>query len=840
MSYRKKIVSFGTSGDDAIYANGSRFVFGFAGNDYIVGTSRSEYFFGGNGNDTLRGFGGRDVLRGGHGNDKLEGGAGTDFLFGGRGSDTAYYDGSILGYSWYTRRSFTKVYDKDASDGNTGRDYLYSVERLQFSDYIYILNRNNAAYVSADDVTTDENSAVLFTVNAVDFEGDALSLLSASAASGAVVTLQDSVAARALKGKGAVFTLEYAPGDLFDALNDGDAAQDSITLEIQDAKGAVTTKEVNVTVTGVSDTAALVARDDYVTVSEDDISIEINPFLNDTASEDYRLTLEVFPPVEDPAAGDAMSVVNNFRLQYDTNGAFDYLAPGETVVREFRYRVNGENILNGDRVSVSANVFVTVEGQNHAPVANNDGDLIFYYGSSTVLDLLANDTDPDGDTLSVMAVDTSSLLGTLTENTDGAYTYSVDREFVSLYGTREPTVPNYDIFTYTLSDGNGGTAQGEVRIDFYTTGGVIIMDDAVTLSEDEIVSFDLYANDPRPAVPSIVDRVFFDNAGGNVTFSDGVLTVDPAGDYDYLPEGDTATITGYYGYNTLSGPRFADVTVTITGVNDAPVAVDDILYITAEPLIPGAAAVTPMTPADNDTDAEGDALTIDFTKTDATALKGKLLTGLANEFLYDQQGAFAGLRPGESEETYFDYTVIDGNGGEDTARMTIRVNSGNTGFESGLFQWNRTAGANTTAGEGDVTPTHGQAAAKITAAASAADVEALTGAAPGTFAGAGGAISKEFALNAGDVLAFDFRFIAGAAPEAADDSAFVTDINSGGLATLAAAAGGDTLWQRYEATVAADGVFDFAIGITDAGTDAGGAAGDGSILYIDNLTIDYA
>ena len=68
------------------------------------------------------------------------------------------------------------------------------------------------------------------------------------------------------------------------------------------------------------------------------------------------------------------------------------------------------------------------------------------------LDVLANDSDPEGDTLSIEGTPTAAN-GTVTVNTDGTINYTPNAGFA---GT--------DTIAYSVSDGNGGSANGTVAI----------------------------------------------------------------------------------------------------------------------------------------------------------------------------------------------------------------------------------------------------------------------------------------------------------------------------------------------------------------------------------------
>src|SRR5947209_4904214 len=83
------------------------------------------------------------------------------------------------------------------------------------------------------------------------------------------------------------------------------------------------------------------------------------------------------------------------------------------------------------------------------PVANNDAATIDEDTSATV-SVLANDSDVDGDSLTVTSV-TQGAHGSVVANADGTVSYTPAANF---NGT--------DQFTYTISDGQGGTASATV------------------------------------------------------------------------------------------------------------------------------------------------------------------------------------------------------------------------------------------------------------------------------------------------------------------------------------------------------------------------------------------
>ena len=96
-------------------------------------------------------------------------------------------------------------------------------------------------------------------------------------------------------------------------------------------------------------------------------------------------------------------------------------------------------------------VLISDVQRNHAPKAV--GDEAIYEGGPLAIDVLANDSDPDGDAVSLMTY-TNPSAGTLLLNNDGTFTY-----------TPAQVVPSgIDVFTYTISDTSGLQSTATVTV----------------------------------------------------------------------------------------------------------------------------------------------------------------------------------------------------------------------------------------------------------------------------------------------------------------------------------------------------------------------------------------
>lgn len=133
------------------------------------------------------------------------------------------------------------------------------------------------------------------------------------------------------------------------------------------------------------------------------------------------------------------------------------------------------------------------------------------------IDVLANDSDPDGDSLTLVSAVASS--GEVSINA-GLISYTPDTDF---FGA--------DIITYTIDDGNGGTATGIVDVTVTNVDDVPIAADTVLFTGEEVpVSFDL-------------DELITDVDGDNLTILidssvNGTTVQEADGTYTFTPDTD--------------------------------------------------------------------------------------------------------------------------------------------------------------------------------------------------------------------------------------------------------------------------------------------------------------
>ena len=129
-------------------------------------------------------------------------------------------------------------------------------------------------------------------------------------------------------------------------------------------------------------------------------------------------------------------------IRYDPNGRFSSLAPGESATDSFRYMLSG-----GTNI---ATVIVTIAGVDTAPTAAGDTRTVSEDDAPQMVDVLANDTDPDAGAAKTIQSVTQPPNGTVAITGGGtALTYEPDPDYCNSPSLSSPT----DNFTYTLAPG---------------------------------------------------------------------------------------------------------------------------------------------------------------------------------------------------------------------------------------------------------------------------------------------------------------------------------------------------------------------------------------------------
>jgi uncharacterized protein (TIGR03382 family) len=360
----------------------------------------------------------------------------------------------------------------------------------------------------ADAVTATEDAPATFPVLANDTGlGDGPIVVTATdPAHGTVVVNGDG-------------TLTYTPDPDYHG-------PDSFEYTVTDADGQTSTATVTVTVASVDDVP--VAVDDAATLVED-TSTTVAVLGNDSGLGDGPLVITTSAPTSGTV------VVNG-------DGTITYTPTADHVGPDsFTY-----TITDADGQTATATVSITVVRSNRAPVATTDSVGTAVDTAITVA-VLANDTDGDGDPLTVTGF-TQPAHGTVTLDVDGTITYVPAAGFTGL-----------DTFTYTISDGFGGTAVGIVNVgvglDGDGDGLPDVTEEAIGTDPTDADSDDdgiADGSEPSPGDDSDGDGLIdaldpdSDNDGVFDGTETGVTTPDPDTDVGagvFVPDADPSTTT---------------------------------------------------------------------------------------------------------------------------------------------------------------------------------------------------------------------------------------------------------------------------------------------------------
>ena len=256
-------------------------------------------------------------------------------------------------------------------------------------------------------------------------------------------------------------------------------------------------------------------------------------------------------PNGDPLTVIALSAAAHGATDLVTNGKLTYTPdPGFVGQDSFSYIIS-------DGVLRSEFITVTIDVTNAPPVAGADSFTVLAGRTLTVAapGLLANDSDPDGDALQVIAF-FEAANGTVGLVTDGSLTYTPNPGFV---GT--------DSFVYKVSDGIT-TANGTVTI-------AVVADTSADLSVSLVINA---AELPAGDTADVVVRI--DNAGA--ASGGGTLQLTPGLGVSFLGGGEGFDpATGIWSFGPIAAGGFAEFAIeTLFATAGTPDIVAEIVTAT--------------------------------------------------------------------------------------------------------------------------------------------------------------------------------------------------------------------------------------------------------------------
>ena len=441
----------------------------------------------------------------------------------------------------------------------------------------------------------------------------------------------------------------------------GDTLSESFTYQVVDAAGLTDSATLTITLTGAND--APVATNNFGYAAADDGSGNaVNPagnLLTNDSDVDAGDSLVVAGArtgaeaaggvLTDLSAGSITLTGEHGELVINADGSYSYtldtsdadviaLKPGQLLQDRFTYAAS-----DAEGLSDQAQLTIVIRGRNDAPQATDDNAIAVEAGgvgnatagTDPTGNVLLNDSDLDGDALSVSAIRTGTEAGTgtagtlgselrgqygwLTINADGSASYRVDNDMAEVEALRQSGQTLVDSFTYTLADVWGETDNAQINITIQGSNDApMATDDSGTAVEAGGVGnatagsnasgnvlgndadVDSEANGESRTVTGVrtgteAETGSSGSLGAALTGLYGSLTLNADGSYTYVIDNDNLdvqalrtsgeTLSESFTYSVTDAAGLSDtatLTITLEGANDAPEAADNLAYAAAD------------------------------------------------------------------------------------------------------------------------------------------------------------------------------------------------------------------------------------------------------------------
>jgi len=237
---------------------------------------------------------------------------------------------------------------------------------------------------------------------------------------------------------GADGSFTYDPDGQFEYLKAGDSTTDSFAYTVSDGRGGSDTATVTVTINGVNDGPTGISLDNS-SVAENQPS--------GTAVGDFSAT--------DPDTGDTFTYSLVSGEGDNDNASFNITANQLQTAASFDYETKNSYSIRVRTTDSGALYYeeafnITITNANDPPVAVADNATTLE-NTPVTIDVLDNDYDVDGDTLTVVSATNGTYGSVINYGSNVTYTPALN-----FTGT--------DSFNYTISDGNGGTDTATVNV----------------------------------------------------------------------------------------------------------------------------------------------------------------------------------------------------------------------------------------------------------------------------------------------------------------------------------------------------------------------------------------
>lgn len=409
---------------------------------------------------------------------------------------------------------------------------------------------------------------------------------------------------------------------------------DSFRYRITDGS-LVASAIVTVTVTAVNDPP--IAVNDTVSLAAN-TSIDIVVTANDSDPEGATPTLISSPVLVAPTRGTAARISGS-TIRYTPNA-------NQSGSDTFQYEIGDGS---GARARAWVNLTI-IGGVNRAPIANHDT-------ASTLEDVpvdinvLANDSDPDGDPIALTASPFRSL---------PLYGNAIRLSATTIRYTPNANRNGDDTLQYEISDGRGGFARAWLAITVTPVNDPpVARDDSASVNRNTAVLINVLANDSDPD-------------GDPLRLAEPTITIQPRNGIASLAGVSSISYKPNYGYSGTDTFRYmitdgtfvasANVMVTVSSFNYPPVAVND------PSLVAESQVFTDFDVLYNDYDTDHDPFALSPQPFLTLPTNGTVTRQSDREVRYRSRAGFVGVDS-------FTYEIRDGLGRTSSASVQVYVYS---------------------------------------------------------------------------------------------------------------------------------------------------------------------
>ncbi len=502
------------------------------------------------------------------------------------------------------------------NDGNSGK----STATIN----ITVKAVNDAPVAEADQLTLDEDSVeneIDVLSNDWDVDGDNLTIESVVESQNGKATIGDIESGNnTIENK----TIIYTPKADF-------SGEDVITYTINDGNGKTSSATVNIIVNNIND--APKCGNHYYTVNENSEVTVLDVLKDDTDADSDQLTIEKVQAAGSESKG-TFAIVDN-KIQYK---------PNKNVYGDDELKYTASDGNGGTDIGY---IFVTIKSVNEAPIAQNDQYSVDEFSIDNEFDVLLNDLDSDGDTLSITSVDDPEGFATIVNN---KVSYNASSE-------------GQHVITYTITDGKGATCTATVTI-------IVNSVNHAPVAKDDKIDIEMYS----------VNTLLIDVLANDSDADNDILTIDsvtkPIYDGEVFIEGNKIRYAPYNYDNGIDSFTYtikdengltstATVEITFVPMNNPPTAQDDQYEVDQ------GSNYNEFNVVANDEDIDGNILTIESVGESQNAA----VEIFNNQILYTPIPWFTG-------QDTITYKINDGKGYTSEATMYVTVNQRDTIFEA--------------------------------------------------------------------------------------------------------------------------------------------------------------